>query len=41
MLQELKELFEKYSPLMNKSTERALDKVIKYGAVLTEVRSPI
>jgi len=41
LLQELEGLLDNYSPLMNTSTERALDKVIKYGAVFAEVRSPI
>jgi len=40
-LQELKELLKEYSPLMNASTEKALEKVIKYGVALSEVSSPI
>ena len=34
-------MLEKYSPMMGAQTERVLDKVIKYGAVFAEVRSPI
>ena len=41
MLHELEGLLNEYSPLMAASTERALDKVIKYGVVFAEVSSPI
>ena len=40
-LQQLKELLEKYSPMMSESTEKAVDRAIKYGAVFAEVVCPI
>jgi len=40
-LQVLEELLEKYSPLMESSTERVLGKVVKVGAVFAEVRPAI
>ena len=36
-LHELEGLLVKYSPLMSGSTERVVDKAIKYGAVFAEV----
>ena len=39
-LHELEGLLEKYSPLMDGSTERALDTVLNYGVVFAEVSSP-
>jgi len=39
-LHELEGLLKKYFPLMDGSTERALDKIIKYGIVFAEVSSP-
>ena len=40
-LHKLEELLSVYSPLMSGSTERVLEKVIKYGAAFAEVSSPI
>jgi hypothetical protein len=40
-LKELEGLLESYSPMMGTSTERVVDRVIKYGAVFAEVGSPI
>ena len=40
-LNELEGLLEKYSPMMDSQTERVVDKVIKYGAILAEVSCPI
>ncbi len=40
-LKELEGLLEKYSPMMDAQTERAVDKVIKYGTIFAEVSSPI
>ena len=39
MLKELEKLLKEHSPMMNTSTERIVDKAIKYGAVFAEVRS--
>ena len=39
-LHELEGLLEGYNPLLSKSTERAVDKAIKYGAVFAEVGRP-
>ena len=36
-LQELEGLLVKYSPLMSESTERVVDKALKFGAVFAEV----
>ena len=36
-LHELEGLLVKYSPLMSGSTERVVDRAIKYGAVFAEV----
>ena len=36
-LHQLEELLEEYSPFMSESTERVVDKAIKYGAVFAEV----
>ena len=41
LLRQLEELLEEYSPLMSKSTERAVESAIKYGAVFAEVRLSI
>ena len=41
LLQELEELSKQYSPLMDSTTEKVLEKVIQYGSVLAEVSSPI
>ena len=35
--EELERLLEEYSPLLSESTERVVDKAIKYGAVFAEV----
>jgi len=40
-LDKLEELLKDYSPLMNGSTERILEKVVQYGAAFSEVSSPI
>ena len=40
-LGELEGLLTKYSPLMNKSTEKVVDMVLKHGATLAKVSSPI
>jgi len=40
-LHKLEELLKGYSPLMKESTEKAMEKVIKFGAAFGEVRSPI
>ena len=40
-LQQLEELLEEYSPMMSDSTEKAVDRAIKYGAVFAEVVCPI
>ena len=40
-LQKLEELLKNYSPLMSESTEKVVEKVIQYGAVFSEVSSPI
>ena len=39
-LQKLEKMLQEYAPLMTGSDERAMDKVIKYGAVFAEVSSP-
>ena len=39
-LHKLEELLEDYSPLMKESTEKALKKVIKFGAAFSEVSGP-
>ena len=39
-LHELEGLLEEYSPLMSKSTEKALGRVIEIGAVIAAVSSP-
>ena len=41
MLLELDGMLEKYHPLMEGSTEKALDRSIKYGVVFAKVSSPI
>ena len=38
-LHELEGLLDKYSPMMSESTEKAVDRAIKYGAVFAEVSS--
>ena len=40
-LHELEGLLKKYSPLMSGSTEKAVGRAIKYGAVFAEVSSLI
>jgi len=40
-LHKLEELLKDYSPLMKESTEKALEKVIRYGAAFSEVSSPM
>ena len=40
-LQQLEKLLEEYSPMMSESTEKAVDRAIKYGAVFAEVVCPI
>jgi len=40
-LHKLEELLKDYSPLMKESTEKALEKVIKFGAAFGEVSPPI
>ena len=40
-LHKLEDLLKEYSPLMTGTTERIMDKCIKYGAVFAEVCSPI
>ena len=40
-LHRLERLLMEYSPLMSGATERALDKVIKYGVVLADVSPSI
>ncbi len=40
-LHKLEGLLGEYSPLMSGSTERALEKAIKYGVVFSEVGPPI
>jgi len=40
LLKELEGLLKEYSPMMETSTERVVDKAIKYGAVFAEVSSP-
>ena len=39
-LHKLEELLNDYSPLMSESTERAVEKGFKYGAVFAEVSFP-
>ena len=39
-LHELEGVLKEYSPLMGGSIEKAVDRTIKYGAVLAEVSSP-
>ena len=39
MLKELEELLKGHSQMMDASTERVIDKAIKYGAVFAEVSS--
>ena len=39
-LHELEGLLREYSPLMSGSTEKTVDRAIKYGVVFAEVRSP-
>ena len=41
LLHKLEDLLKEYSPLMTGTTERVMDKSIKYGAVFAEVCSPI
>jgi len=41
LLRKLEELLKDYPPLMKKSTEKTLEKVIKFGAAFGEVSSPI
>jgi len=40
-LQKLEGMLKQYSPLMGESTERALEKIVKFGVAFSEVRSPI
>jgi len=40
LLEELEELLKEYSPMMGATTERIVDKAIKYGTVFAEVRPP-
>ena len=40
MLKELEELLKEHSPMMDASTERVVDKAVKYGTVFAEVSSP-
>ena len=40
LLLELKGLLKKFPLMMSRSTERAVEKVIKYGAAVTEVSYP-
>jgi len=40
-LHKLEEMLKDYSPLMKESTEKGLEKVIKFGAAFGEVSSPI
>ena len=40
-LHKLEEMLKNYSPLMNESTEHALEKVIKFGAAFSEVRTKL
>jgi len=40
-LHKLEEMLKEYSPLMAESTERVLEKVVKFGAAFSEVRSPV
>ena len=39
MLTELEKMLRGHSPMMDASTERVVDKAIKYGAVFAEVSS--
>ena len=39
-LHELEGLLKEYSPLMDESMEKTVDRAIKYGAVFAEVSSP-
>ena len=39
-LHELEGLLEEYAPMMSGSTEKVVDKAIKYGAVFAEVNCP-
>jgi len=40
LLKDLEELLKEYTPMIGASTERIMDKAIKYGAVFAEVSSP-
>jgi len=40
LFNELQELLNEHSPMMDAPTERVVDKAIKYGAVFAEVSSP-
>jgi len=40
-LHKLEGVLEEYPPLMNGSTERVLEKAIKYGVAFSEVSSPL
>jgi len=40
-LHELEGLLKEYAPLISGSTERAMEKSMKYGAVLAEVGPPV
>ena len=40
-LHKLEGILNEYSPLMSESTERALEKIVKFGAAFSEVRPPI
>ena len=40
-LHKLEVMLKEYSPLMSESTERSLEKVVKFGAAFLEVRSPM
>jgi len=40
LLKELEELLKEHSTMMDASTERTVDKTIKYGAVFAEVSPP-
>ena len=39
-LQQLEGLLEEYSPMMSESTEKAVDRAMKVGAVFAEVACP-
>ena len=41
MLHKLEGLLKEYSPLMDGTTEKVMDRTIKYGSVFAEVGPPI